>query len=291
MNEETTQVEEGFTAPDLSLGADASPEPEEEVVEADAEAMEPEGESESGAESPPADEENVEKKTDPFQERIDTVTKRFRESERALTALEQENESLRKRITDIPISEETPKTLADFEFDEDKYREYMFAEVDRRATVAAEKVVAGMQEKTRGETILEKHKVREKTFAESVDDYQAVAYSDDIKISNDMAAEIRASEIGPEIAYYLGKNPDEASFMSRLPTREVIREITQLEGRLLTEKAKAKGKSVSDAPPPPAKIKASEPGIKVSSTDPKSDKMSDEEWFKAEDRRQAKMRK
>jgi len=274
-------------------GADASPdEPEAEVAEVDAEVTEEEGKEESEAESPPTDEEDVDKKTDaPFQERIDKLTKRFRDSERTLTALEQENEDLRQRIADIPISEEPPKSLADFGYNEDEYRAYLFQEVDRRATVAAEKVAAGFQDKARGDEVLQGHKAREKTFAESVDDYRAVAYNDDLKISNDMAAEIRASDIGPEIAYYLGKHPEEAAVISRKPMREAIREIAHLEGQLLAEKAKVKPKTVSKAPPPPAKIAGSEPGVTVSTDDPKSDKMSDEAWFKAEDRRQAKLRK
>ena len=271
-------------------GADASPEPEEEVAEVDAEATEAEGESESEVESPPTVEEDDKEKTDPFQERIDALTENFRGAERALEAMEQENESLRKKISEIPITEEPPKTLADFNHNEDEYRTYLFAESKRVATETAERVVAGFQDKARGETVLNEHKARERAFAKSVDDYQAVAYSDDLKISTDMAAEIRQSEIGPEIAYYLGKNPDEASAMSRKSSREVVRSIVKLEGRLLTESAK-KGKQVSEAPPPPAKIKAAEPGIKVSSDDPKSDKMSDADWFAAEDRRQAKMRR
>jgi hypothetical protein len=277
-----------FKEPDP--GADASPEPEVEVVEVDAEAAEAEGDSESEVESPPTDEQNVEEKSDPFQERIDTLTDNFRSAERALESMEQENESLRKKLSDIPIAETPSKTLADFNYNEDEYRQYVFAEAKRISTETAERVVSGFQDKARGETVLDEHKTREKVFAESVDDYQAVAYSDELKISPEMAAEIRASAIGPEIAYYLGKNPDEASVIARMQPREVVRGIVKLEGRLLTEKAK-KGKKVSDAPPPPAKIKAAEPGIQVSSTDPKSDKMSDAEWFKAEDIRQAKMRK
>jgi len=91
------------------------------------------------------------------------------------------------------------------------------------------------------------------------------------------------------MAYHLANNPDESRRISKLSDREVVREMQLLETTMRSEMAKA-SKKVSDAPPPPAKIQGREPGMKTATTDPRSDKMSDKEWFAAEDKRNAKLR-
>ena len=111
-----------------------------------------------------------------------------------------------------------------------------------------------------------------------------------MKITTGMAVEIRESDIGPEMAYYLGKHPEEAATISRLTPREVIREMAVLESSIRTEKGKATSKKVSDAPSPPAKIKGAAPKFTPKTTEPGSDKMSDADWFKAEEKRLAKLR-
>lgn len=290
MSEETTQ-DEGFKPTDPGFGADASSEPEAETVEAEAKTEETEVVQESEAESPPAVEKDDDKKTDAFQERIDKLTASFRESERDNDGLRGQLDEANKKLAEIPEVAEPTKTLADFEYDEDKYRSYLLDEATTRAEKAAEKVVRGFQETSRVESVEEKFASREKEFSKTVGDYDTVARARDLVITQGMSVEIRESDLGPEMAYYLGNHPDEALSISRLSPREVIRDMAVLESKLRTAKeSTTKGKTVSDAPPPPAKIKAAEPGFKPATTDPKSDKMSDDEWFKAEEKRLAKMR-
>jgi len=277
------ETQEGF---DPQTGADASPEPE--PMETDVEAVDGE---ESEAESPPAEE--TEQKPDPFQERIDKLTKRFRETERDLDAVARERDDLKRRLDELdkPRAEETPKTLADFEYDEAKYQQYVWSEAERRAEVAAERVAQGFTSKMEQQRRVDAYKQREQSFAKTVEDYDLVVGDRYLPISPVMAEEIRGSDIGPEMAYYLGKHPEVASEISRLPPQAAIRKMVTLEGTLLAEKSKAKGNKVSNAPPPPSKtVKGSEPGLRVSTTDPKSDNMSDKEWFKREELRLAKLR-
>lgn len=49
-------------------------------------------------------------------------------------------------------------------------------------------------------------------------DYDEVAGRDDITISTPMAEAIMRSEVGPDVAYHLGKNPEEAARIAALPT-------------------------------------------------------------------------
>lgn len=267
-------------------GADASPEPE--VIEAEAEVTEAE-DQESEAESPPAEE--TEQKPDPFQDRIDKLTKRFRDTERDLDMVARERDELNKKLLELESKTQEPaKSLEDFDYDEAKYRSYLFEEAEKRAEKVAERVAKTFTEKQRESLSESRFAEREKAFAESVKDYQSVAYDENVKISAPMAEEIRDSELGPEMAYYLGKHPEEASRIAQLSGRAAIREMVKLEDRLQAEKQKPV-KKVSKAPPPPSGIKGSEPGFKVSTTDPESDKMSDEEWFKREEARKLKLMK
>jgi hypothetical protein len=285
MNE--TAVEPGFEA--VELGADASPEVEAEPIEAEAEVVETETAEESEAESPPADDENVEKKTDAFQERIDKLTKSFRESERESDVLRSEVDELRQQLSERP--QEPTKTLEDFQYNEDEYRQYLFDEATARAEKVAQKTVQGFQAKQRAETLQDQYRARVKEFSKTVDDFDKVAGAPDLRINADMAREIQESDVGPEMQYYLGSNPDIAASISKLTPREIIKEMSKLEDKVIEEKGKASKKVVSDAPPPPAKVKGSKsPGFKPSTTEPASDKMSDAEWFAAEEKRLAKLR-
>jgi hypothetical protein len=239
-------------------GADVSSEPKDKVAEADAKTAKSESVEENAAESPPAVEETDDKKIDPvkkdeFQGRIDKLTRNFRESERTASQLQEENAKLKKQLADAP--REPTKSLADFEFDEDKYRDYLFTEAETRAEKVALKAVEGFQEQTKTSNAEEDFDRREKVFADTVKDYDATVhvYDGSLKISPVMATEIKESEIGPEMAYFLGKNPDISAEIAKLPERAAIRRMTLLESELESEKTKA-GKKVSDAPPPPPKI-------------------------------------
>ena len=202
-----------------------------------------------------------------MQGRIDKLTKRFRESERTAQSLQEANAELQKKLDETPQVREV-KSLADFDYDEDKYREYVFHEAESRAEDVALRTVKGFTETERKASVEEKFADREKVFAETVKDYDAVlhVYDGSLKISPGMAAEIRESDIGPEVAYYLGKNPDISAEISRLPDRTAVRRMIALEDDIQSEKAKQSNK-VSKAPPPPSTLGGTEPGIRGSTTD------------------------
>ena len=270
-----TELAPSFDPSDGPPSADASPEPEVEPVETEVEAAEAE-EQESEAESPPADEQNVEKKSDPFQERIDKLTRRFRETERDLDQVAKERDEALRRLRALDTAPRTEsKTLKDFDYDEDAYREYLFSEAEKRAEGAAKRVVDGYETGKESDRVLEEYHSRERTFASTVEDFDSVVYDESLKISPVMAAEIRVSELGPELAYHLGKNPDVASRISALSERAAVREMVKLETKLQTAKD-TKGKEVSDAPPPPPKkVKSGDPG-----TEKDPAKMTDTEFRK-----------
>lgn len=78
-------------------------------------------------------------------------------------------------------------------------------------------------------------------------DYEEVALADDLAITPVMAEAMKDSEIGPDVAYHLGKNPKEALRIAQLHPAAQVREIGKIEARL---EAKPNARLQSKAPPP-----------------------------------------
>ena len=102
-----------------------------------------------------------------------------------------------------------------------------------------------------------------------------------------MAETIRASEAGPDVAYYLGSNPKEADRISRLTPYLQAKELGKIEVKLATDPPV---KKTSSAPAPIAPVTArGNNGKSLDTTDPRSVKlMSTSEWIEAERNRQRK---
>ncbi len=82
-------------------------------------------------------------------------------------------------------------------------------------------------------------------FRQKVPDFDAVVHNPNLSVTPVMADAIRESSRGPEIAYYLGKNPAEAVHIAALPPVSQATAIARLEGRL-----GANAVAVSRAPQP-----------------------------------------
>jgi hypothetical protein len=78
-----------------------------------------------------------------------------------------------------------------------------------------------------------------------VPDFDAVVHNPNLTVTPVMADAIHESSRGPEIAYYLGKNPAEAAHIANLPPVSQATAIARLEGRLGSTTV-----SVSRAPKP-----------------------------------------
>ena len=120
-------------------------------------------------------------------------------------------------------------------------------------------------------------------------DFDQVAYNPNLPITDAMAETIRASEIGPELAYHLGSNPKEAERIAKLSPFLQAKEIGRIEAKLAAEPPVKKTTSAPD-PIRPVTARATNSGV-TDTTDPRSTKtMSASEWIEADRRRQiAKM--
>lgn len=65
-------------------------------------------------------------------------------------------------------------------------------------------------------------------------DYDAVTRSPSVPITDAMAELIKDSEYGPDVAYHLGKNPNEAARLAQMSDKQLAREMGRLEARLTT---------------------------------------------------------
>jgi hypothetical protein len=156
----------------------------------------------------------------------------------------------------------------------------VFDQAEKRSTEAAKQALREERE-TRGQgRRTSSFASRESEFAKTVSDYREVTRNPSLPMTQGMVEAIAESEDGPALAYHLGKNPEIAEKLASLPPVAAAREIGKIEARLAYEREKAKQKPVvSNAPPPPPQIAAGDASPKVSSTDPESDRLSDEEWF------------
>jgi hypothetical protein len=154
------------------------------------------------------------------------------------------------------------------------------------AKKAEELLAARVQQQRQAETMDAYHE-REEEARNKYDDFEKVAYNPNLPITNVMAETIQASDIGPDLAYYLGANPVEADRISRLSPFLQAKEIGRLEVKLTTEPMT---KKVSTAPEPiqPNKPRSAAAPV-FDTTDPRSIKsMTTSQWIEAERQRQLK---
>lgn len=152
----------------------------------------------------------------------------------------------------------------------------------------AEELIARREAAKQQSQVLESYHEREEEARSKYDDFEQVAYNPKLPITNVMAETIQASDIGPEVAYFLGANPKEAERISRLSPLMQAKEIGKIEVKL-ADNPPVKKTTSAPAPISPVTARASV-NPSYDTTDPRSTKsMSTSEWIEAD--RQRQMRK
>lgn len=156
--------------------------------------------------------------------------------------------------------------------------------------LALQKAEALIQQRERAREqaqVLDGYHEREEEARTKYEDFEQVAYNPRIPITQVMAETIQYSEIGPDVAYYLGSNPKEADRISKLSPFLQAKEIGKIEAKLVAEPPQKKT-STAPAPIQPVKGRSSDAAT-YDTTDPRSVKsMSTSEWIAAERARQMK---
>jgi hypothetical protein len=152
----------------------------------------------------------------------------------------------------------------------------------------ARELLAQREAATQQAALLESYKDREEEARDRYEDFEQVAYNPNLPVTDVMAQAIQASDIGPEVIYYLGSNPKEASRISRLSPVLQAKEIGKIEVNLTTNPP-VKKTSTAPAPLAPVTATRSNSGPRYDTTDPRSLKsMSTSDWIEAERQRQIK---
>lgn len=216
---------------------EVTPEPETAEPEKDEEA---EPQTEDSSDEPP-------KKAKGVQKRIDELV-RQREEYRTLFEQERQERARMFEMMQKPQKEATGKPeISQFE-DHDQYLE----------ALADWKVKAHLEEEGRRRAELERQRQAEQQntafrerlakAADKYDDFHSVVTAD-VQVSSAVGEAIKDSDVGPDLMYFLGKNPDEARRISALNPVAAVREIGRIEARI-EEASKPKPKPFSKAPEP-----------------------------------------
>lgn len=256
-----------------------APEPiETEEVEAP-EVVEEEPKSEELSDSSP---EPKEEKANPVDKRIGELTRKRREAERE--AQYWREQAQQKTVEPEKPKEEPLKTLADFDYDENAYQQHLFSLAQTKAVEEAKRVLKEEQSQQTAQQKLKTFRARESEFAKNVEDYADVVFDKDLTITQPMADVAMEMENGPEVLYYLGKNPDMAYEIANMSPLAAARELGRIEAKI---QSKPKGETVSKAPEPTPKLAAVAP----STSKPLTEIDSQQEWNEYRRKQIAKRRR
>lgn len=233
-------------------------------------------EGEEGPADPPQPEPEPKPEGASVQERIDELTAGRREAERQVAEERRAREALEARIAELEGKGKPADPKATKERGPDEAPnpdDYEFGEADSKfiadhAAFYALKAVAERQNEQAVLTQLEnietgwKEAVGASEIVEQYPDFEDVvtkgADTNAWACTPVMALLVKSSTVGPDVAYYLAKNPDESRRIAGLADNEQVLEIGRLEGRYLARRESAATaeapapKKVTEAPTPPA---------------------------------------
>jgi hypothetical protein len=177
----------------------------------------------------------------------------------------------------VPVAPKEVPSIDNFE-STDAYAEAL-------ALRKAEELVAQRDRQKEQAVIVEAYGEREEKARDKYDDFEDVVYNPKLRITDVMAETIQHSDIGPDLAYWLGTNPKEADRIARLSPIMQAREIGRIETKLADNPPV---KKTTSAPTPISPVTARSSGSPShDTTDPRSIKtMSTSEWIEAERNRQ-----
>jgi hypothetical protein len=155
------------------------------------------------------------------------------------------------------------------------------------AVKKAEQLLAEREWKRQQAKTLDQYHDLEEKARDKYSDFEQVAYNPNLRITSVMAETIQNSDVGPDIAYYLGGNAKEAERISQLSPILQAKEIGRIEAKLASDPP---AKRTTSAPPPITPVTSRASGNPTyDTTDPRSTKsMSTSEWIEAERLRQIK---
>ncbi len=159
------------------------------------------------------------------QEEVDAIVqKRLQKKEReVLRNVERERaaEAQRARIEQEPKREH---------FGDDEA--YLEAKLEQLAERKAAEKISQLEKQREQEKASEQFLERVEKVSEKYPDFQDVAGNPNLRITTEMAEFIADSDMGPDVAYYLGKHPSEAAKIAQMSPIKAARELTRIEAEV-----------------------------------------------------------
>jgi hypothetical protein len=209
-----------------------------------------------------------------FQERISELVNQRNESKAKADAAERRAAELETRIKELqarpdPIKEE-PRPSRDKFASDDQYLDALAEWKANQVIAKREKEKAEAEAKEAQEALAKAWVRRQKQAMAEIDDYSEVIGKSEIALPGHLHQAILESDIGPHLAYYFAKHPDEAKRFASMTPTTALRQLGKLEDQLTDIEEDPKepktAVEVSKAPPPVKPVKTEGP---VTST-PKS---------------------
>jgi hypothetical protein len=231
------------------------------------------------------DDDASEKRRSGLSKRFSELTQARREAEARAERAEREAATLREQAqAKAKEGGESEPRLDQFDDYEDYVRAVSRWEA-RQAAVAAQSEALEARQKAAAEDrkarITAEYQAKADIAREKFSDFDAVAYRQDVPVSQTMVEAIMESELGAELQYFWGQNPEEAARIAVLSPQAALLAIGRLEARIASQPAPSKATKAPDPISP----------VAARATAPKSlDEMTDEEYaaFRREQKRNAK---
>lgn len=182
------------------------------------------------------------------------------------------------------VTQNAPLPIADVRLDPTGFNtteEYVDALASKKAEVTLEQ----RQQAAQNAEVQAKFDTQIDEAIEKYDDFTQVAFNPDLKVSTDMAEVIKQSDMGTEVLYYLGKNPEESARIAALTPAMQAKELGKIEAKMTSPVDPV---NLTRAPSPISPVSSrSVTKPRYDTTDPRSIKeMSTSEWIAADRKRQ-----
>lgn len=238
--------------------AAAAAEPAKEGTGEDADGGD--GETPKGDEPSEAEKAAAEEKKNRTQARIDEITRKRREAERDAADARAKQARLEERLAlyegDAPKSDDFD-TEAEYQAALASHEAKKQSKAERELDVKDAKAEAQAAQKRAADAAWEAYDLKAAEMRDRVPDFDAKVNDPSVPFSDAMAEEIRVADRGPEIAYHLANNPDEARRLASIGNAtELAREFGRMEARLDAQPA-PKPKTTNAPDPVGSAVKAS----------------------------------
>jgi hypothetical protein len=276
------------TRPDAqNEGAPPAAAPTEAEAPATEEAEQPEESATSATDEQSG--EPAEKKPRGVQKALDRLTAEREEQRKlaeanarrldeALEIIKQLRPQQQPQGVDVPAGDQPPErpNRADYP-DAETFAEavmlYTDAKIEYNARQADMRVAQERYQRER-EVVGKAWEEKSAKFKEVTPDYAEVAARSDVEVPMPIVPEIFKSDNGPQILYYLGKNPEEAKRLFTLNERQLFIELGRIEAKAIAAISPPPQAPAIEKPQPAAKpkpINPITPGTEVVRTDPESE--------------------